>query len=350
MQDYGVEVPEGDYSADEVKYNSALGRFVRDSVNGVLFHWPGDERWNDPATGLAHTDRLYHRSHPTWGDAYFTLEMNPDGTLNPEPVEYDIAPEKAGRPLKQVIFAHRSELFDPDGPLLVVEDAVDPEFSIDASIIYSTVEIGYAQEKSDNVNGREEFNGTHVYTTGITVTDHTLTLKSKYRADTYGIEFAAQKRGEDTTDSEVDEDVFFVLCQEISGAFYPDRSTDIVGTISPDAFNADFSPLACVEANKGYIGMMSQSVVLRFASSTGNSDVTIGGTPMTDDIHISSPLMTAGLVSFSTMSASSIKSAGMIGVESGGMRYVGFLKEIEEPYARGSQKDCTIFVKTIEKC
>ena len=60
------------------------------------------------------------------------------------------------------------------------------------------------------MNGRDEFRFTTEYTTGIDITDNVLELISPYRADVYGIEFLSQKRGQDTTDSESDNDVFFV--------------------------------------------------------------------------------------------------------------------------------------------
>lgn len=61
------------------------------------------------------------------------------------------------------------------------------------------------------MNGRDEFRFTTEYTTGIDITDNVLELISPYRADVYGIEFLSQKRGQDTTDSESDNDVFLFV-------------------------------------------------------------------------------------------------------------------------------------------
>ena len=82
----------------------------------------------------------------------------------------------------------------------------------------------------NSINGRGEFNFTNKYTTGCTVSDKSLKLISKYRCDSYGIEFMAQKRGAESTDNESDTDVFFVLCKKQGIALVPMRSVSIILT------------------------------------------------------------------------------------------------------------------------
>lgn len=120
------------------------------------------------------------------------------------------------------------------------------------------------------------------------MTDNSLEMISPYRADAYGIEFLADKIGEDTTDNESDTDLFMVgVKSDSSGLKYIlNRDYLMGGVLSPDTmFNAMFSPSSMVLANEAYIG--SSVEMLTFASSDGNSDVGIDGMGESRDIILS---------------------------------------------------------------
>ena len=111
---------------------------------------------------------------------------------------------------EKVTFVHRDTLFQ-DTEIKDLQDSTsDLEYNVNAGLVYSGVKVGYDKQDYDSVNGRDEFRFTNEYTTGITLTDNVLELVSPYRADAYGMEFLAEKRGEDTTDSDSDNDIFFV--------------------------------------------------------------------------------------------------------------------------------------------
>ena len=111
---------------------------------------------------------------------------------------------------EKVTFVHRDTLFQ-DTEIKDLQDSTsDLEYNVNAGLVYSGVKVGYDKQDYDSVNGRDEFRFTNEYTTGITLTDNVLELVSPYRADVYGMEFLAEKRGEDTTDSDSDNDIFFV--------------------------------------------------------------------------------------------------------------------------------------------
>lgn len=176
-------------------------------------------------------------------------------------------------------------------------------------------------------------------------------LISKYRADSYGIEFAVQKRGQDTTDSSSDKDVFFVLAKRYNGALMPDRSIAIKNAVSNRVFNGAFSPIACVMANAGYIGMQAEKLLLEFASSTGNSNIVIDDMPMSGNIEIENPLMTCGRVEFSTDETSEHDLANeIIEITSAGITYQGFVEDAMIRYATNEASYYKLLVRNIEVC
>lgn len=144
---------------------------------------------------------------------------------------------------EKVTFVHRDTLFQ-DTEIKDLQDSTsDLEYNVNAGLVYSGVKVGYDKQDYDSVNGRDEFRFINEYTTGITLTDNVLELVSPYRADAYGMEFLAEKRGEDTTDSDSDNDIFFVGAS-LDGEKYKlvrDGYT-ISGVISPSTmFNAMYS-------------------------------------------------------------------------------------------------------------
>lgn len=252
---------------------------------------------------------------------------------------------------EEIAFVSRSSLFSDEAPVHTIDFSNDVVYSIDSSLIYSNVTIGYNQKDYGNINGRDEFNFNSSYSTGCSVSDKALSLLSKYRADCYGVEFAAQKRGEDTTDSTTDKDLFFAYCLSQNGVFVPARSVRIENALSDAVFNGEFSPLACLRANADFIGIMGTPLTLTFASSTGNSNIIIDGKPMSGNIVITDALGTAGILEFSTDEVDNIADTGeTVKVEDlEGNTYFGFLKEVDVKYARNEAAKYKIIIKRIER-
>ena len=202
----------------------------------------------------------------------------------------------------EVTFIHRDKLFTDTVVKELGKKINDYELSVNDGLIYSSVKVGYDKQDYDSINGRDEFRFTNEFSTGLKLLDNTLSLISPYRADAYGIEFLVQKRGEDTTDSNSDNDVFFVSCDQdgVNLKLYRPYSTaQLSGLLSPETmFNIQYSPRFMLEANKKYIGACIR--LLKFASSDGNSDVSIDGVRETDDLLIPERLFTVGEVSIKT--------------------------------------------------
>lgn len=244
----------------------------------------------------------------------------------------------------KVTFVHRDSLFQDVQIKDFTGNSREFEYSINSSLIYSSIKVGYDKQDYDSVNGRDEFHFTNEYLTGITLTDNVLDLISPYRADAYGIEFLSSKRGEDTTDNKSDNDIFFVGA-ELLGDKYKLIRIPVSGVISPDTmFNAMYSQRYMIKANEKLIGAFTDR--LEFASSEGNSDVVIDGVSEKADILISGRSFTVGELSFET-GDTEIPSdlSGYVVVTNGGKTYKGYLSNASYNLGRSEAVKYTLIVK-----
>lgn len=250
---------------------------------------------------------------------------------------------------EKVTFVHRDTLFQ-DTEIKDLQDSTsDLEYNVNAGLVYSGVKVGYDKQDYDSVNGRDEFRFTNEYTTGITLTDNVLELVSPYRADAYGMEFLAEKRSEDTTDSDSDNDIFFVGAS-LDGEKYKlvrDGYT-ISGVISPSTmFNAMYSQRFMIEANARYIGAFANA--LEFTSSDGNSDVTINGVSERSSIVLGNKLFTVGELSVKTEDLEIPSDlTGYIRVEKNGHIYKGYVKSASYNYGRPEAVKYYLIVKSVD--
>lgn len=250
-----------------------------------------------------------------------------------------------------VTFMHRDKLFTSTVVKDLGTEINDYEFSVNDSLIYSSVKVGYDKEDYDSVNGRDEFRFTNEFSTGLNLRDNTLSLISPYRADAYGIEFLVQKRGEDTTDNDSDNDVFFVSCDQdgvnlkLYRAYTPSQ---LSGLLSPESmFNFQYSPRFMLEANKKYIG--SCTGMLKFTSSDGNSDVAINGVKETDDFPTSGRLFTVSEVEVKTSDMSTPSDlTGLVSFSNKGEIITGYIKQMSLNVAKEKAATYTLIVKEVK--
>jgi hypothetical protein len=199
---------------------------------------------------------------------------------------------------KTVTFRPRKDYF-ADKKVKEVKNFTGYQMKVNSSLIYSQVNVGYEKQDYDSVNGKDEFRFTNIYNTGITMTDNKLELISPYRADAYGIEFLAQKIGEDTTDKSTDNSVFFVCANNGGDRYILDRTDTIQGVISPETmFNVMYSPTSMITANEAFLGGFISN--LSYASSEGNSAVEINGKPENRDISLSGGLFSVNEIDIET--------------------------------------------------
>lgn len=256
---------------------------------------------------------------------------------------------------EEVVFNHRNALFDDYVVKDLSDNINDYEYSINSSLIYTSVKVGYDKQDYDSINGRDEFRFTNEFSTGLKLTDNTLSLISPYRADAYGIEFLVQKRGEDTTDNDSDNDVFIVGCKFATSAGKGDLLLDrpyntgqLSGLISPDTmFNIEYSPRFMLEENKQYIGSCTN--MLKFTSSDGNSDVSIDGVKETDDFLIENRLFTVGEVDVETSEVDIPSNlSGLISFDHNGETVSGYIKEVKINIGKTESIKYSLIVKEIK--
>jgi hypothetical protein len=154
---------------------------------------------------------------------------------------------------------------------------------------YSSIEIGYEKPNGENLYeeafGLYEYNCTNKYKTAIKKFKNVYSKISKYRTDSYGLEFARrkQKLTHATTDTQYDTDVFKIdLKRSITGLFKLRKWQDDfeqlpTGTYSPEtAYNLRLSPLNCLLRHGWVIGAgltKYLSDFVRYTSSTANSNL-----------------------------------------------------------------------------
>lgn len=267
-------------------------------------------------------------------------------------VEFGYVPAIQG---EKVVFAHRNALFDNYVVKDLSDNINDYEYSVNSSLIYTSVKVGYDKQDYDSINGRDEFRFTNEFSTGLKLTDNTLSLISPYRADAYGIEFLVQKRGEDTTDNGSDNDVFVVGCKfatsSANGDLLLDRpytSSQISGLISPETmFNIEYSPRFMLEANKQYLGACTN--MLKFTASDGNSDISIAGVKETADFPISDRLFTVGEVEVETSNIDTPSNlSGLVSLEHNGETVTGYIKQAKVNIGKEESVKYSLIVKEIK--
>lgn len=366
ISDFMDEPYAGPVKTDQICYIERIGLFVYEGLDSddpndeqdieegrhELYRiFPGSENYNG-ANGHPRTDTLFKMPaiDPVNPDKLYYFNPIPEGEEDNEqyysPNVYHFDASAIGQDMQTVRFFHRSELFGTDDKR-VFRNVRDLKYSVDTSVIYSSIEVGYNKQDYNSVNGRDEFNFNNTYSTGCSVSDKKLSLISKYRADSYGIEFAAQERGKDSTDSSSDKDVFFAYCVQDGHYIKPGNPQSISGVLSGNVFNGVFSPRHCINANAGLIGLQADNLLLSFASTTGNANAVIGGESVIEDVQLGQSFATNGIIEFATDEIEDVPVNRLVEVTNDGITYQGYLKEVDVKYAREEAAKYKLIVKSI---
>ena len=332
----------GDVDTDNICFSTSYGCFCYvESIAGATSKyssWIGSQSYNDYSGSMpkARKDKMFN----------ITLD---DGTK--EMVYFDEDSDQPRHLTEKIVFEHRSQLFRTDLPAIEIANADEVKYSIDAQRIYSSVDIGYEKRDYDNINGRDEFNFNIEYSIDCQYSEKKLSMRSKYRADCYGLEFLSLKRNEETTDSDSDKSIFFLRTQGMLPVDLRLEDHTVEGALTDQVYNGEFSPANCVKANAGIIGAQADSVTLAFASSTGNSDIVIDDVPLNDDITIEGHIVSVGTLEFTCDAVTPPADLGqLLAVTNNGMRYTGYISQAEFQFAKTESVKYTLLVKDIEPC
>ena len=112
-------------------------------------------------------------------------------------------------------------------------------------------------------------------------------------------------------------------------------------------FNAMYSQRFMIESNARYIAAFAGT--LEFASSDGNSDVTINGVSEKSDIVLGNKLFTVGELSVETGDLETPSDlSGYITVRSNGKTYKGYVKSASYNYGKPKAVKYSLIVKSVE--
>lgn len=112
-------------------------------------------------------------------------------------------------------------------------------------------------------------------------------------------------------------------------------------------FNIQYSPRFMLEANKKYIGACIR--LLKFASSDGNSDVSIDGVRETDDLLIPERLFTVGEVSIKTSDIDVPSDlTGLVRFTNQSETITGYIKNLSLNIAKEKGSTYTLIVRDIK--
>lgn len=249
-------------------------------------------------------------------------------------------------------FKHRKEIFREDAPVFEVTNGKDFTYSLENSVLYSNLVIGYNKQDYDSINGRNEFNFSNSYTTSFSIEGKKLELKSAFRADGYGIEFLVEKRGKETTDNQSDTSMFFVSGTLLSSLYRPERPCTVTNTASAYMLNAEFSPLSCIKANADSISLMAKDMTLVFASADGDGSVVIDGQCLSGNVVLEDcEMLTAGVLKFTCPELSVPQDINsLIRVRAPEYIYDGYISEITMKYAREEAVEYKLLVKSKTPC
>lgn len=245
-----------------------------------------------------------------------------------------------------------------DEVVKVIDISKDVNYSVDDSLIYSSVQAGQDLKEYSEINGRDQW-FSNTYDTGISVKENILTLMCKYRSDSYGVELTARKIGKNTTDTTSDESIFFLHLKE-TGTATDDYKYEIArwssaGTTN-ELYNFEYSAFHIIDVNKRFISAMHIPITLEWASSVGNSSIYVplsadgsAYAKITDPITINERLFTAGVIEFTTCDVEIPSNwNGLVQVEGRDRRYTGYIRKVEAKYSRVEALSYTLIVKSIE--
>lgn len=170
---------------------------------------------------------------------------------------------------------------------LEMTDSKEVELSAANDMLINAVKVGYKDQNYDELNSKDEVNSEQRYVIDVLSPQRELDLISEYRADAYGITYLIiNLDGRDSTDSESDNDTFFLditSSVQTSGYYEPltieKAGASITGVRAGDSyFNWRLSPARMLRRHGMYIHSLfynNDGYQLRFTSGDKNTKVSV---------------------------------------------------------------------------
>jgi hypothetical protein len=179
----------------------------------------------------------------------------------------------------------KSYVFDSSSITVDLGEVSEMETSFATDLLFNTLKIGYPEQNYDQQSGKQEYNLTQQYKAPITVLQKELSLISKSRADSRGIEFTRFNTtpGPSTTNNASDNSVFLldvdVSSTSATSSFVATKGTFISQTlnleadITFDTYNGDTTNVT-VDSTKTKFTFKGPSQSIKITASLNVSGAT----------------------------------------------------------------------------
>lgn len=225
-------------------------------------------------------------------------------------------------------FVHRNSVFlnSVSKTLSVVSE---PEYSVSSGRIYSSVKVGYAKQDYDlGNNGKDEFNSTIEYSTGLNLKEQTLDFLCPYRADSYGFQELSKKNVNQTSDSDSDNNTFIVYTSIADSCYKLDRSISVDGVYTETIFNARLFPHFLIDANERFLASYTSRLI--YTSSDILDNIMINSNRVNKNVSLASQLFKEGDITVKTNDFILPEDwNGYVDFEWDGKLYKGYLKNLD---------------------
>ena len=112
---------------------------------------------------------------------------------------------------EELFFEKKRYVYNPDTVTLDIGEVSDFHVTVNEDLFFNTLKVGYPDNSYDNKSGNNEYNTTAQWSSPITKITKNLDLISKYRADSYGVEYTRYLTpGNNTVNNKSDNDVFIL--------------------------------------------------------------------------------------------------------------------------------------------
>lgn len=204
---------------------------------------------------------------------------------------------------------------------LGMADKVQVQHATD--FLFNKINIGYENQEYDDLNGRDEFNTTHIYSAPVVTKQATLDLISPIRADSIGIFFSwAKYVATDSSDSSSDNDIFAIEIEASAKGNGNYATLKLPGTrtgmIDPEnTFNYGLSPLRCLIRNFPFLkslfyGLTGKSLTFQTTDKNAEMGSTLSYGLVDEDADVSFDSMGNALFQPFNMTVTAVSSENIL--------------------------------------